>query len=124
MTALTDEALAELERLQERRTPGPWRWWTSNSHRRLSSDATGKDGDVAYGVRHRDGCTDIAIREEDAAYVEGAANALPDLLREVRRLRAVEAAARGWAESVEQGFASGIRPDVARARLLRALEAK
>jgi len=29
-----------------RGTPGPWEWWTSNSFLRLSSKATGKDGDV------------------------------------------------------------------------------
>jgi hypothetical protein len=91
---LSDEALAELEQREARRTAGPWRWWTSNSHRRLSSDATGKDGDVAYGVVHHDGCADIAIRDEDLFYVEAACNALPSLLAEVRRLRAVEAAAR------------------------------
>lgn len=30
--------------MQDKHTPGPWEWWTSNSFRRLSSKATGKDG--------------------------------------------------------------------------------
>lgn len=31
-------------------TPGPWRLWTSNSFRRISSDASGADGDVLHAV--------------------------------------------------------------------------
>lgn len=66
-----DRAIAE--RVE---TPLPWRWWTSNSVRRLSSDVTGKDGDVAHGTIYQ-GCPDIAIRERDMAHVENAANRLP-----------------------------------------------
>jgi hypothetical protein len=60
-----------------RHTPGPWRWWTSNSYSRLSSDATGKDGDVmrCYVSRH-DGVGTIEVGEADAVLIEAA----PDLL--------------------------------------------
>lgn len=45
---------------QPAHTPGPWRIWTSNSFRRISSDATGKDGDVLHAVVHRsDGHPDL-----------------------------------------------------------------
>ncbi len=57
-------------------TPLPWRWWTSNSMRRLSSDPTGKDGDVAHAFQAADGVPDIAIREADMAAIETAVNAL------------------------------------------------
>lgn len=75
-------------------TRGPWRWWTSNSMRRLSSDPSGKDGDVAHARIASDGVPDIAIREEDMAFIEGACNgahaivdAVLALTAEVRRLR-------------------------------------
>lgn len=43
-----------------RHTPGPWRMWTSNSYRRISSEATGKDGDVLCAVVQRsDGHPDL-----------------------------------------------------------------
>ena len=71
----------DLEGLLKRATPGPWRWWTSNSYRRLSSDATGKDGDVLHGDTHRDGITDVVGREEDRDLIVAAVNALPDLVK-------------------------------------------
>ena len=44
-------------------TPGPWRWWTSNSFRRLSSDATGGDGGVLCAVvQHSDGHPDVYLK--------------------------------------------------------------
>lgn len=46
------DTLDKLEAVARAATPGPWRWWTSNSVRRLSSDATGKDGDVLYAFMH------------------------------------------------------------------------
>lgn len=57
-------------------TPLPWRWWTSNSMRRLSSCPTGKDGDVAHAFRAADGVPDIAIREADMMAIETTVNAI------------------------------------------------
>jgi hypothetical protein len=43
-------------------TPGPWKWWTSCSFRRLSSEATGRDGDVLHAVTQRsDGHPDVHL---------------------------------------------------------------
>ena len=48
--------------MQDKHTPGPWEWWTSNSFRRLSSKATGKDGDVLYAtVQPSDGHPDVEL---------------------------------------------------------------
>lgn len=46
-------------------TPGPWRWWTSCSFNRLSSDATGKDGDVLRAVKYSDDVCGIEGSEAD-----------------------------------------------------------
>lgn len=81
--------LDDLERLRRRATPGPWRWWTSCSFRRLSSDATGKDGDVLHGSIQSDGVADIVGSEEDRALIEAAVNALPSLIAEMRRMRSL-----------------------------------
>lgn len=43
-------------------TPGPWEIWTSCSFRRISSKATGKDGDVLHAVIQRsDGHPDLCF---------------------------------------------------------------
>jgi uncharacterized coiled-coil protein SlyX len=68
-------------------TPGPWEWWTSNSYRRLTG-ADGKAGGVAHGFTHRDGVTDIAIREEDMAHIAAVS---PNVVLElIARLRDAE----------------------------------
>lgn len=69
-------------------TPGPWRWWTSNSFRRLSSDATGRDGDVLCAVvQPSDGHPDIHFTNggpegPDARLIAAA----PELLAALQRL--------------------------------------
>ena len=92
MTNPTDE---ELRALLAAATPGPWEWWTSNSFRRLSSNATRKDGDVMYGVAQRDGHGDVVLPNggwdgPDAKLIAAA----PDLAAEVLRLRSEIATAR------------------------------
>lgn len=57
-------------------TPGPWKWFTSNSMKRLSSEATGKDGDVISAYVARDGVPCVSVKEEDMAVLEAA----PELL--------------------------------------------
>jgi len=66
-------------------TRGPWKWWTSNSHRRLTA-GDGQDGGVAYGTEHRDGCGDIVISESDMAFTESAREDVPDMLAEIESL--------------------------------------
>lgn len=82
--------LDELERLAKVATPGPWRWWTSCSFRRLSSDETGSDGDVLHAVVHRDGVSDIQGSDADREFI-AAAN--PEtVLALVKRVRELEKA--------------------------------
>lgn len=83
---MTDRLLA----LAVRATPGPWRWWTSCSFRRLSSDATGKDGDVLSGTTQRyDGHPDIIVSDADRDHIE-ACNpaAIAELCKAVKELQA------------------------------------
>lgn len=77
-----------------RATSGPWKWWTSNSHRRLTAEDR-QDGGVAYGTKHKDGCGDIVISEADMAFIEEARVDLPDALREIERQREQVEALRG-----------------------------
>lgn len=64
-------------------TPGPWQWWTSNSFVRLSSQATGKDGDVIDSFKMSDGATSLSVKVSDMHLIAAA----PDLLNELQRLR-------------------------------------
>lgn len=57
-------------------TKGPWKWWTSNSFRRLSGP-DGKDGGVLCPtVSRSDGHPDLIVSKADMALIESA----PDLL--------------------------------------------
>jgi len=81
-----------IKKVLSRMTAGPWRWWTSNSFRRLSSDPSGKDGDVAYGCVHSDGHPDIAVPNEyDMEGIALLRNEAPALLAELERLQALAA---------------------------------
>lgn len=57
-------------------TPGPWRWWTSNSWRRLTSEATDRqrrDGGVLCPTTSRsDGHPDCIIKQEDMDLIAAA----------------------------------------------------
>lgn len=58
-------------------TPGPWKWWTSNSFLRLSSESDGKDGGVICPIVSRsDGHPDLIVKREDMALIAAA----PELL--------------------------------------------
>lgn len=58
-------------------TPGPWKWWTSNSFLRLSSEADGKDGGVICPtVSRSDGHPHLIVKREDMALIAAA----PDIL--------------------------------------------
>ena len=88
MSEITSETLADWRRICDRATKGPWRWWTSNSWRRLSSDPSGKDGDVLSPfVNQADKHPDCAVSEENQEFIAVARTAMPALLDEVDRLR-------------------------------------
>lgn len=57
-------------------TKGPWKWWTSNSIRRLTSHAdgrSGQDGGVLHAyLSHADGCPDVAVSKADAHLIAAA----------------------------------------------------
>jgi|AGFS01.1.fsa_nt_gi hypothetical protein len=61
-------------------TPGPWMWWTSNSFLRLSSQATGKDGDVIDSFKMSDGATSVSVKVPDMHLIAAA----PDLLESLQ----------------------------------------
>lgn len=64
-------------------TKGPWKWWTSNSFRRLSGP-DGKDGGVLCPtVSRNDGHPDLIVSKADMALIESA----PDLLEVLEYIR-------------------------------------
>ncbi len=79
---MTDERLAELERLADAATPGPWEPLTPASGKWVCSLAPGAIG-MAWRRNHTN----------DAAFVAAARTAIPELIAEVRRHKALEDAA-------------------------------
>lgn len=81
---------------EQKHTPGPWKWWTSCSYRRLSSEATGHDGDVLHAVVQRsDGHPDVhfpngGFNGPDARLIAAA----PDLLQALGDLMNLESRGR------------------------------
>lgn len=102
----TPAELAEMRRVYARSTPGRWNWWTSNSMRRLSTDADGKDGGVMYAYNASDGVPDIAVSKTDMAFVEMAHDRWPHLLDAVETLTAQNACLQ--AEVLEQARLNGM----------------
>jgi hypothetical protein len=109
--------LDALQALCDAATEGPWSWWTSCSFRRLSSDATGHDGDVMRGTviyvaKQHDGVLDVVCRDADKEFIATSRTAMPALIARVRELeRAVaderEACARVAAEIGDELHFSG-----------------
>lgn len=67
-----------------RHTPGPWKWRTSNSWRRLSSEHRDhpREGAVLCPVVARDGHPDLSVSESDMALIAAA----PDLLEALKAM--------------------------------------
>jgi hypothetical protein len=66
-------------------TPYPWRWFTSNSHNRLSSEVTGKDGDVIHAYRASDGMFCVNVSQRDMPVIAAA----PELLEALQEMVAI-----------------------------------
>lgn len=67
-------------------TPGPWRWWTSNSLRRLTSEAGqgGPDGGVLHAyISRSDGIADVSVSDADMHLIAAA----PELYAALERAR-------------------------------------
>lgn len=79
---MDDKYAALRKALAEPITPLPWVWWTSNSHNRLSSETTGKDGGVLCAVKASDGFPIINSKQYDRALIVEAVNSVADLLAE------------------------------------------
>lgn len=62
----------QLKILAQQATPWPWKWFTSNSHNRLSSVASGKDGDVISAFKAADGVACVSISQDNMAFIEAA----------------------------------------------------
>jgi hypothetical protein len=92
MTAKPD-IVERLRELASKATPGEWRWWTSNSWRRLTAHAADgsceRDGDVLCPVVHPiDRHPDCSISEADQEYIAAAhPQAILALLDEITALR-------------------------------------
>lgn len=62
----------QLKELAQLATPWPWKWFTSNSHNRLSSVPSGKDGDVISAFKAVDGVACVSVSRADMAFIEAA----------------------------------------------------
>jgi hypothetical protein len=80
-----DIDLDELKRLALAATPGPWKWWTSNSELRLTG-ADLKDGGVLHAYKHST-WADISCSAANQDFI-AAANpaAILKLIAEIDRL--------------------------------------
>lgn len=87
-----DTDLEELARLADAATPGPWKWWTSNSALRLSG-ADGKDGGVLAAVMHSS-WPDILCSPANQAFIAAAdplvVGSLVERIQDLQRLLDVE----------------------------------
>jgi hypothetical protein len=98
-----DELVARLADRLRKATPLPWRWWTSNSFRRLTGESdprNRRDGSVLNPAVASDGHPDCDISAEDMALIEDAVNALPQLVHlatQVSRLRQ-------WVQDLQSGL--------------------
>src|SRR6185369_7651349 len=63
-------------------TPGPWKWWTSNSWRRLRRDDRGISMSVIEPFVARDGHPDLDVSEADMNLIAAA----PDLLAALKAI--------------------------------------
>jgi hypothetical protein len=60
-------------------TPGPWKWWTSNSWRRLKADHGRDTPDVLMPCVHKDGQPDITATADDMGLIAAAPQMLKAL---------------------------------------------
>lgn len=83
---MTEEYLAKLERLVRMATPGPWRNGQVEDHPDIPSIHGGNKSTVVVDDRTiHDG---YAVKPADVEFIVAARAAVPELVAEVRRLRA------------------------------------
>ena len=114
---MTEERLAELERLEQAATPGPWDCITQPERDCLIStekpDADGRHHSIVFAP-HGKGWDAIewGIKARNVQCIVAARNALPELLAEIERLRKVGSemvnAIEQWANG-EAGWSTRLR---------------
>lgn len=62
--------ISKLKELAAKATPGPWKWFTSNSYNRLSSIPGGKDGDIVSAFKATDGWPCLSVSQQNMAFIE------------------------------------------------------
>ncbi len=82
-------------------TDGPWKWWTSNSWKRLRHDGDASSKRVLTPLVAKDGCPDCEISQEDMAFIAAASDLVPALLAE---RDALHSEFLGMAELAERRF--------------------
>lgn len=77
----TEEQIAEIRARADAATPGPWKWWTSNSWNRLKRDDLGVTQNVAEPfVNQYDRHPDLSINKADMNFIAHARTDIPALL--------------------------------------------
>src|SRR5690606_31918796 len=112
---LTDERLAELERLCAEATPGPWRT-SRGDMESYALDESGEWGHVVYIYRpdgHRIPLFGERARE-DARFIVAARAALPALIAELRALRRVAEAAEAVVRAQDERWRIGLKGEAER----------
>lgn len=116
MADLTDEQLAELERLQEAATPGPWESWRQGNQylgttymptaRGVAASVVkgplrpwNPHAMIAFGVKAEQH-EEVRFIDADADLVVAMRNALPELLRSARLAKKAEAFLREHGEEL------------------------
>jgi hypothetical protein len=92
--------LDTLEALANAATPGPWYYMTSGPCLVVSRATPPPRGAVLWAPRWD-------ARNSDLAFIAVARTALPALIAEVRRLRAVEEACHAFQRQLSEAFNSG-----------------
>jgi hypothetical protein len=81
-----------IARIPEGFTAGPWKWWTSNSWRRLKRDDPRSTRGVAEPYVCKDGHPDLSISQEDMALIALAPELAAAVRAQAARIAELEAA--------------------------------
>jgi hypothetical protein len=120
---MTEERLAELEALEKGATAGPWLVTRESGQGWLIATIEGEDERQVNVVTNGTAPGIKTFPGADAALIAEARNALPELLAEVRRLRAACEAALAKAEQCSDPYVCEMKPE-GLAALYLALAAK
>jgi hypothetical protein len=112
---MTDEQLNRLEHLAAAATPGPWSWRPTGDNRDVTGPYLGIGGQLiarlcGYPTNLRVCAIDTASRA-DGDFIAAARSAVPELIAEVRRLRAeLRRRQESWASSRKRVSGQSLHP--------------